>query len=466
MLFALPHLAFAAMLFGTSPTGQALGARPAARAGPIVGRAFASEAEYAAALGAEAALPEGFRVGTTGFLFSPIEAAAGTTAKMNLTVIVADKPSTSWAAVLTRNSFCGAPIKVGRARLAAGAPLQALVVNNKISNVCSGRDGVADSESLCEAVAAALGLPGGGGSVLPASTGVIGWSLPVEPMAAALPAALTALQRETMFGAARAIMTTDRYPKLRRASVHGGSIVGIAKGAGMIEPNMATMLCFIVTDVDVPRAELQRMLAGAADQTFNCMSVDGDQSTSDTCVVLSSQAKPLPAGGLAAFEAALHSVCKELAADIARNGEGTTHVMRISVKGAPSFELARGVGKCVVNSPLVKTAIAGNDPNIGRIVGAVGSYLGQVAPGLDLGGCTMSIGGERVFARGAFALSPETEASLSAHIEAAQQATVKWPVHDGYVEVEIDLGLGDGECVVLGSDLTREYVDVNADYRS
>lgn len=289
----LPHIALVAMLIGSNPFGHVLEARGAARAGTVVGRAYSSEGEYEAALSAESGLPEGFRVGTTGFLFSPIEAAKGTTAKMNITVIVADKPSSSWAAVLTRNAFCGAPIKVGRARIAAGAPLQALVINNKISNVCSGRDGVTDSEELCAAVATALGLPGGAQSVIPASTGVIGWSLPVGPMAEALPAALASLQRETLFPAARAIMTTDRYPKLRRASACGGSIVGIAKGAGMIEPNMATMLCFILTDVDVPRAELQRILSGAADRSFNCMSIDGDQSTSDTLVVLSSQVNRL-----------------------------------------------------------------------------------------------------------------------------------------------------------------------------
>eukprot|EP00967_Tisochrysis_lutea_P070495 scaffold93048_cov34-Tisochrysis_lutea.AAC.4 len=178
--------------------------------------------------------------------------------------------------------------------------------------------------------------------------------------------------------------------------------------------------------------------------------------------------KPLPSGdaALKEFAAGLRAVCADLAADITRNGEGTAHVMRIAVKGSPTFDLARGVGKAVVNSPLVKTAIAGNDPNVGRIVGAVGSYLGKVSPDLDLSKCTMNIGGEEVFAAGAFSLSPEMETSLSAHIRSAQQESVHYPVHDGYVEVEIDLGVGTEACTVLGSDLTREYVDVNADYRS
>mmetsp|Transcript_25306 Transcript_25306/g.81216 ORF Transcript_25306/g.81216 Transcript_25306/m.81216 type:complete len:464 (+) Transcript_25306:85-1476(+) len=433
---------------------------------------FSSTSEYEQALAAEATLPSGFRVGTAGFRFSPAEAAEGTRATMNLTLIVADAPSSSWAAVFTKNAFCGAPVTVGRNRLAAGGDLQAIVVNNKISNVCSGSDGVGDSEVVCAAAADALSLPGGASSVLPASTGVIGWRLPVGEMAEAIPAAAAELQRESMLPAARAIMTTDRYPKLRRASAAGGSIVGTAKGAGMIEPDMATMLSFVLTDVAVPRAELQRMLAAAADASFNCMSIDADQSTSDSLVLLSSRRVELPAPtaerdeALAEFEAALKRVCDQLAADVARNGEGTTHVLRVAVRGAPSAELARGVGKAVVNSPLIKTAVAGNDPNVGRIVGAVGSFLGKAAPQLDLGQCTMAIGGDTVFEGGSFRLSPAREASLSAHLRQAQQESAPFPPHERFVEVEIDLGAGGEASTVIGSDLTREYVDINADYRS
>lgn len=464
MLLVLQQTALAAMLVGASVGSS----RPSVVRAPIVvARTFASAEEYSAALMAQADMPAGFSVGNTGFQFSPSEASDGTRATMNLTVIVADQPTT-WAAVFTRNSFCGAPIKVGRARLAAGAPLQALVINNKVSNVCSGGDGVADAEAVCAALAKELGLAGGASAVLPASTGVIGWRIPVADMKAALPAAVAAMQRDSLLPAARGIMTTDRYPKLRRASACGGSVVGIAKGAGMIEPNMATMLSFILTDVDVPQAELQRMLSRAADASFNCMSIDSDQSTSDMVIVLSSRKSPMPEGAaaLAEFDAALRSVCTELAADVARNGEGTTHVLRVAVKGAPSLAIARGVGKVVVNSPLVKTAMAGNDPNVGRIVGAVGSYLGKVAPGLELSGCTMAIGGDVVFSRGSFKLSPTTEASLSSHIKSAQQESTNYPPHELCVEIAIDLGVGPESCTVLGSDLTAEYVEINADYRS
>jgi len=232
------------------------------------------------------------------------------------------------------------------------------------------------------------------------------------------------------------------------------------------------MLSFVLTDVAVPRAELQRMLAAAADASFNCMSIDADQSTSDSLVLFSSGRVELPAPtaerdeALAEFEAALKRVCDQLAADVARNGEGTTHVLRVAVRGAPSAELARGVGKAVVNSPLVKTAVAGNDPNVGRIVGAVGSFLGRAAPQLDLGQCTMAIGGDTVFEGGSFRLSPTREASLSAHLRQAQQESAPFPPHERFVEVEIDLGAGGEASTVIGSDLTREYVDINADYRS
>ena len=184
--------------------------------------------------------------------------------------------------------YPGAPILVGRKRIAESSALQAVIINNKISNVCAAGDGVADSEALCTDLATALSLEGGASAVVPCSTGVIGWRLPIAAMREALPAAVAALESNSLLPAARSIMTTDRFPKLRAASACGGRIVGIAKGAGMIEPNMATMLAYVLTDVDVPRAELQRMLARAAEVSFNCMSVDADQSTSDTLLRLSS----------------------------------------------------------------------------------------------------------------------------------------------------------------------------------
>ena len=237
---------------------------------------------------------------------------------MNLTLVALDRPTPDFAAVFTRNAFPGAPVIIGRRRLDE-ATVGALVVNNKVSIVCA-PDGVAIAERWCEAVAGALGLQGR--QVLPNSTGVIGWRMPVEAMLAALPDAVASLGQRSLLDAATAIMTTDLYPKVRRASVGRGSIVGFAKGAGMIEPNLATMLVFLLTDVAIPRAELRRMLVPAVDCSFNCMSIDSDTSTSDTVLLLSSGALPCP--DPAAFERALAQVCQDLAEDWSATARAST----------------------------------------------------------------------------------------------------------------------------------------------
>ena len=445
--------------------------RPAARA-VISAVAADSEDAYLAEL-EKTQLPEGFRVGVGGFVFSPFELDDDARAVMNMTIISLDKPTSDFAAVFTRNRFPGAPVKVCKGRVAAGGAVQAIVVNNKISNVCASGDGVADSERVCEAAAAALGLAGGGEAVLPLSTGVIGWKLPVDSMIEALPATVDALCGGTALPAARSIMTTDRFPKLRSVKACGGTLVGFAKGAGMIEPDMATMLAFVLTDVAVPRSSLQAMLSRAADVSFNCASVDADQSTSDSLLCLSSGAVELAAGdaALKEFESALTSLCTLLSEDVVRNGEGTTHVIRVRVIGAPTFELARGVGKSVVNSPLFKSAVAGNDPNVGRLVSTVGSYLGRTAPELPLDGASMKMGGRVIFQKGTFQMDAAAEDELYAHMKdgllsAVDGTSLPYPPHERCVEIEVDLAAGDAECTVHGSDLTKEYVAINADYRS
>ena len=239
----------------------------------------------------------------------------------------------------------------------------------------------------------------------------------------------------------------------------------------MIEPDMATMLAFVLTDVDVPREALQAMLSKAADSSFNACSVDADQSTSDSLVCLSSGAVVPSAEGLADFERALTQLCEALATDVVRNGEGTRHVIRVAVSGAPDVDLARGVGKAVVNSPLFKSAVAGNDPNVGRLVSAVGSYLGRAAPNLPLDGCVMRMGGRVIFEQGAFVIDGTAEDFLHAHLKGAQLTGVDgeslpYPPHQRCVEISIDLGAGPAGLTVHGSDLTDEYVSINADYRS
>ena len=431
---------------------------------------FADRAAHRAWLAAQSALPAGFRVGRASFDFTPREAPKP--ARMNLTLIALDQPTPAFAALFTRNAFPGAPVIIGRTRLAEPS-LGAIVINNKISNVCA-PDGVATAERVCAAAAAQLGLSPR--QVLPSSTGVIGWALPEEAMIAALPAAVGALAPGSVLPAAEGIVTTDLYPKVRRADVGGGSIVGIAKGAGMIEPNLATMLVYLLTDIAVPRAELRQMLARATDASFNAISIDSDTSTSDTVVALSSGRVPFADWG--AFERALHQVCRDLAEDVVRNGEGVRHVIRVTVREAASLGLARALGKAVVNGPLFKFAVAGNDPNVGRLIQAIGKHVGAHAPGTDLSGLRATMGGIEIFSGGVFRLNPEKEAALVAHLRSAElyasqvgpdgvfSAPIDFPPHERAVELEIALGNGAASATVLGGDLTHEYVSENADYRS
>lgn len=432
---------------------------------------FQSRDAHRAWLASQAKLPAGFRVGTTRFDFMPAEAPKP--AKMTLTLIALDKPTPDFAAAFTRNAFPGAPIIVGRKRLGERA-LSAIVVNNKISNVCA-PGGVEASERMCAEAGRLLGV--GATEILPSSTGVIGWTLPVDAMVAALPQAVAALTNESILPAAEGIVTTDLYPKIRRADLPGGgSIVGIAKGAGMIEPNLATMLVYILTDVAVPRTELRLMLGRAIDASFNAISIDSDTSTSDTVALVSSSR--VPCSDLGAFERGLHQVCRDLAEDVVRNGEGVRHVICVTVKNAASLALARSLGKAIVNAPLFKCAVAGNDPNVGRLVQAIGKHVGAFAPKTDLSQLHAKMGGIEIFAKGVFQLNPEKETALTAHLRGAElyasappkdgvfSAAVDFPPHERCVEIEIDVGNGAASATVLGGDLTHEYVSENADYRS
>jgi glutamate N-acetyltransferase/amino-acid N-acetyltransferase len=277
--------------------------------------------------------------------------------------------------------------------------------------------------------------------------------------------------------AARGICTTDLYPKVRSVSLEGGRIVGIAKGAGMIEPNLATMLVYILTDLDVPRDALRAALFRAVDQSFNCMSIDSDTSTSDTVVALSSG--QVPCRDLAAFERGLAQVCRDLTEDVVRNGEGVHHVLKVSVRGAPSEALARSIGKSVVNSPLFQCAVAGNDPNVGRLVCAIGKHVGALDLGLDLSRARLRMGGIEIMSDGVFRLGLEKEQKLVQQLKGAElyasvppvdgltfRPPVSYPPHERSVEIEVDLGLGDQSALVLGADRTHEYISENADYRS
>ena len=427
-----------------------------------MGNGFSSREDYLSQLEKLGVLPDGFRVGTASLSFFSLERPVAKPLPMRLTLVLLDKPTRDFAAVFTRNLFPGAPVIVGRGRLGEEST-RGVLINNKVSNVCSPR-GVQDAEEVLAALGELTGIPGR--QLFPASTGIIGWSLPVKDMKAALPALAENLHGGSCLDAAQAIMTTDAYPKLHSVAVGGGRITGFAKGAGMIEPNVATMLVFIMTDLKVQRAAMQEMLGRVCERTFNCISIDSDQSTSDTVLFFSSGSKgPAP---LDRFEAALEEVCLNLASHMVRNGEGTAHVMRVSVTGAASFELARDFGKAIVNSPLVKTAVNGNDPNVGRIVSALGDFAGNNKLSIDTSGLVIRIGGETIFRGGAFDLGAEKESKLSACLrEAAMDSASKtFPPHDKYVDIEVQMRGGQASATVYGSDLSREYVAENADYRS
>mmetsp|Transcript_9695 Transcript_9695/g.17059 ORF Transcript_9695/g.17059 Transcript_9695/m.17059 type:complete len:919 (+) Transcript_9695:74-2830(+) len=450
--------------------------------------ASSSPSDYEAKLTAagHAELPEGFSVGLSALEFFPEElprTEESQPASMNLTLLVPERPTSCYAALFTSNAFPGAPIKVGREIVKSGKPLGGIVINNKISNVHPRGSGVQDATTIASAVAKAIGISEDS-AVIPCSTGVIGWRLPVDSMLGAVPDAVASLESESIMPAAKGIMTTDTFPKARSCVVKGpdgsilGRFTGIAKGAGMVEPNLATMLVYVMTDLDVSQDVLNRALANAvnAEGSFNRISVDSDQSTSDTIIVMSSQKKEkLPADQEeSVITEALSYVCRELAQDVVRNGEGTQHVIRVNVAGSPTNKLAHGIGKAVVNSPLVKTAIAGNDANVGRIIAAMGSYVGAANPGwadIVANECEIKVGSETVFKNGEFVIDDKKEVILQKYLQDSElpQAT-NCPTHYNTVDIDIFLRgsehTGGYSSTVYGSDLTHTYVDVNAGYRS
>ncbi len=381
---------------------------------------------------------------------------------MMLSLILLDEPSDSFAGVFTRNKFPGNPVLLGKKRLATGN-IRGVLINNRIANVCTG-SGMEDIDCLLNELGKLAGADPE--DFFSSSTGIIGWKLPVDEMVAAVPGVISELVRGSALKLARGIMTTDSFPKLRSAEIGDGRVLAIAKGAGMIEPNMATMLCFILTDVDIPRETLRRLLPGIVNRTFNRISIDSDQSTSDMVLAFSSG----KAGEVEEdeFSRVLEGVLKDLAGDIVRNGEGTSHVIRVVITSGADPESAQALARAVVNSPLVKTAVAGNDPNVGRIISSLGDCAGNGGYPLVPERVTVSLGGTPLFRNNRFELDPDRENKMTAYLKDArlQPDLTGYPEHNRTVDIEIDLGLGDSCAEVLGSDLTHEYVTENADYRT
>jgi glutamate N-acetyltransferase/amino-acid N-acetyltransferase len=371
-------------------------------------------------------------------------------------VMVVLAPGTTVAGVFTRSKCVGAPVDWCRAAL-GGGHARALVVNAGNANVFTGRAGAAAAAASAAAAAALVGCTAA--EVMLASTGVIGELLPHERLTAALPGLHAALRDDAWEAAARGIMTTDTFPKaaLRTARIGGAEVrlQGFAKGSGMIAPDMATMLCFVFTDAAVPAAALQALLAKGVEASFNSTTVDSDTSTSDTVLLFATgQAKhpPVPADGGAVlddFGRALDALLLDLALQVVRDGEGAQKLVRIDVGGAVSDASAKRVALSIANSPLVKTAIAGEDANWGRIVMAVGK-AGEPA---DRDRLSVGVGGVWM-ARDGGVVEGYDEAPVVAHMKGRE------------VGIMVDLGLGTGRATVWTCDLTHGYIDINGSYRS
>lgn len=384
---------------------------------------------------------------------------------MNLSYVHSDREETTAALVTTTNRFPGAPVLLARERIAAGR-VRGIVVNNKVANVGVG-PGLSDAARVAAEAARVFSVPEK--EVLSVSTGVIGWRLPVEEICRTVPRLPESPDSVVAF--AEAIMTTDRYPKVAGYRFgNGASLVGAAKGAGMIEPNLATMLAFFMTDARVDPPMLDRVLRRVVDRSFNSLSIDSDQSTSDMVVALANGAQGVTVDEHE-LERAWQQIADKLALEIVRNGEGTSHVIEVVLRGCPQRDLARNLARHVVNSPLVKTAVHGNDPNVGRILAALGDALSTYDAKGELNPATveLSCAGHVLYRDGTFQLDRNTERALvEVFTEAAMDPVIEgFPQDHGTVEIVIDFhGSGAEDVRVLGSDLSHEYIRVNADYRT
>jgi glutamate N-acetyltransferase / amino-acid N-acetyltransferase len=371
---------------------------------------------------------------------------------LDLALIVSDTPATA-AGVFTLNKTQAAPILVSKEHLAqSGGVVRAIVVNSGCANACTGSEGLRAARDMAAETATLLHCPVE--QVLVASTGVIGVALPMGKVRSGLPVAVDALASDQGAAAARAIMTTDPFPK--ESSTHVSArqrsfaIGGIAKGSGMIEPMMATMLAFVTTDAAVPKALLDRALREAVDDTFNAITVDGDSSTNDCVFLLANGASgvAIDESSYRAFVDGLRDVCRQLALGIVRGGEGATKLVTVTVSGAENAVEARKCAKVIANSLLVKTALHGGDPNWGRLIAAAG----RAGVEFDPARAKVTIGTIVLFADGA------------PHDDRAPEAAEYLKGAD--LAVGVDLGVGSAASTVWTCDLSADYVRINADYRT
>ena len=390
-----------------------------------------------------------------GFRYAGVHGGIKSSGELDMGLIAASQPVTA-AGVFTKNRVRAAPVVISERRLLGGS-CQAIFVNSGNANACTGRQGRQAALALTRIAAAAIGAPHA--LVLPASTGVIGKQLPQASMMAAIPALVDDLSPGGATRFARAIMTTDRGPKVARAEVKVGwttcRILGIAKGAGMIHPDMATTLAFVMTDVSIDRKTLKRMLVRATEVTFNRATVDGDTSTNDSIYALASGgatertvADKSPAGQR--FSKALEEVLEALAKKIVADGEGAKHLVRIDVRGARSDADAVQIARTIASSQLFKTALHGCDPNWGRILAAAG----RAGPSFNPDHVSVKIGAVRIFADGTPMMTLKTEAKAASVMKR------------GEYTITVTVGGGRGVGHYWTCDLGHEYVRINADYRT
>ncbi|MBM1632992.1 bifunctional glutamate N-acetyltransferase/amino-acid acetyltransferase ArgJ [Sulfitobacter mediterraneus] len=361
-------------------------------------------------------------------------------------------PGTSIAGVFTRSATRAAPVldcqeKIGGAATGPAA----ILVNSGNANAFTGQGGVQSVQAITAAVAASCDIPQA--RVFTSSTGVIGEPLPHDKITAVLGDLHDRLDASGIAAAAKAIMTTDTFPKgaSTRVTDNGGTvqIAGIAKGSGMIAPDMATMLVYIFTDAQIDQADLQSMVSEFNDVTFNCITVDSDTSTSDSLIMAATGASGVDMTGSAAFREALHGLMLDLAHQVVKDGEGATKFVEIAVTGAASAADAKTHAMAIANSPLIKTAIAGEDPNWGRVVMAIGKS-GAAA---DRDRLSIRFGDIQV-AKDGWRSPDYSEADAAAHMKG------------DHVSIGVDLGIGTGSATVWTCDLTHGYIEINADYRS
>jgi len=393
-----------------------------------------------------------------GFRAAGISAGIKGTKKLDLALVASETPATA-AAMFTQSLVQAAPVLVSKESLQrSGGVVRAIVVNSGCANACTADVGMADANVMAAETARLIGCPVE--QVLVASTGVIGVNLPMDKLRSGIPLAFAALSDSQGPQAAQAIMTTDPFPKESCITIMVGgksvTIGGMAKGSGMIGPDMAsalphaTMLAFVTTDAAVPQPLLSRALAEVVDETFNAITVDGDTSTNDTVILLANGASGATIGDAeyAPFVKALRAVCLELALGIVRGGEGATKLVTVSVTGAASGDDARRTAKAIANSLLVKTAIHGGDPNWGRLI----AVAGRAGVAFKPSGAKVTIGPVVLFENG----RPYDERAS----EAAEYLRRK------EIAVSVDLGAGNAMSTVYTCDLSAEYVRINAEYRT